>query len=356
MTKIFADKWYLPANLYKVEQRTGLKYRRGHFSDSERLLAMKFTTKYCKDQNMTLEEFKKIFFDDMGTNNSTNNSKRLNNFFVDCSQHFGGRPVVAVYQFLKRLYHPGNHRGAWNTEDDEALLREYQKYGPKWALIGKELNRLGTNCRDRYNLKWKHVGSTLNGAWTPEEDEKLKKGIEESLKGSGTISWIWVAEEKVKSRTPLQCLSRFKIIKNRNSTPELGNPKPKPKLKKEKEIWNGWTDDFDQLLIHELELLVIELSSEDSIDWKSLIIKSLPPGKLFNYEFLFRRWNYLKGLANSVNDDNNGDNNNNNNGDNNNNNSSNDNNFRVQIEKVKNYLINNSKSAAYIFSEDEEEL
>ena len=319
LTRTFADKWYLPANLYRVEAQTGLKYRRGQFSPAEQILAERVTTKYCQDNNMTLETFKTVFFDEM----SHSNTKRLSDFFVSASQYFGGRPVVAVYDFLKRKYHPGNYRGFWNSEDDQILLREFQKHGPKWTLIGKELNRQPTNCRDRYNLRWKHVDRVIYGPWSPADDKKLLDAIDASLKNSGTISWIWVSEEGVGNRTPLQCLVRWKHFK------ELGD-RPERKLKT---TWNGWKADEDYFLIHSLET-ESGVNSDDLVDWKSLKIKRIPKIR-HNPELFFRRWNHLKSRAEIgkvENED-----------------------FKGQLEKVKKYLIGLSKSPAYIFSEAEEE-
>lgn len=320
LTRTFADKWILPANLYKIETNTGLKYRRGRFSDAERLLAMKLTTKFCQEQNMSLERFKTVFFDDMGTENGHQN--RLSNFFVDVSQHFGGRPVVAVYDFLKRLYHPGNHRGPWTPEEDEILLREYQKHGPKWALIGKELNRLGINCRDRYNIRWKHVGTVVNGPWTLEEDAKLTSAVKESLEASGVISWLWISEERIKTRTPLQCLNRWKSLKTKPVI-ETTN------VKKVQMTWGGWKEDDDYLLIH--AILISGAISDESIQWKTLQVAGIPRPR-HNPEIFFRRWNHLKTRAEITNEMD----------------------LKEAVEKVKRYLIRLSKSPAYIFSEDED--
>lgn len=341
LTRTFADKWYLPANLYKIEANIGLKYKRGRFSDSEKLLAMKLTTKFCQEQNMTLERFKTIFFDDMGTENGHQN--RLSNFFVDASQHFGGRPVVAVYDFLKRLYHPGNHRGPWTPEEDQILLREFQKHGPKWALIGKELNRLGINCRDRYNIKWKHEGRVVKGPWIKEEDEKLMSAIKDSIEASGTISWLWISEERVKTRTPLRCLLRWKLMKCKeardlnpiNSSNVIkniptANANKTTAPKKSKETWGGWKEDEDYLLIH--SILTTGANTDESIQWKSLNVPGVPTPR-HNPELFFRRWNHLKikaGIGNEAG------------------------NLKECVENVKKYLIGLSKSPAYIFSEDEE--
>ena len=330
LARTFADKWYLPAVLQRIEQQTGLSYRRGKFSEEEKDLARRLTLKFCHDQNMSLDSFKRVFFDEMGSREgiATSNSGRLSNFFVDAAQHFGGRPVVAIYELLKRMYHPGNHRGPWTQEEDEILLQEYRKHGPKWTLIGKELNRLGTNCRDRYNLRWKNADQNITGPWSSVEEQKLAEAISDSLRNTGVISWIWVSEERVRTRTPLQCLTHYKSksFHDPNSIKIAKNPLLKTPT------WNGWKEDEDFLLIHALALT--GFTSETLVNWRSLKVEGIPDIR-HNHELFFRRWNFLKSKAALSQ-------------------GQEPLTLKEQVEKVKRYLIGKSKSAAYIFSEDDE--
>ena len=330
LSRTFADKWYLPAVLQRIEQQTGLSYRRGKFSEEEKDLARRLTLKFCHDQNMSLDSFKRVFFDEMGSREgvATSNSGRLSNFFVDAAQHFGGRPVVAIYELLKRMYHPGNHRGPWTQEEDEILLQEYRKHGPKWTLIGKELNRLGTNCRDRYNLRWKNADQIITGPWSSVEEQKLAEAISDSLRNTGVISWIWVSEERVRTRTPLQCLTHYKSksFHDPNSIKIAKNPLLKTPT------WNGWKEDEDFLLIHALALT--GFTSEALVNWRSLKVEGVPAIR-HNHEIFFRRWNFLKSKATLSQ-------------------GQEPLTLKEQVEKVKRYLIGKSKSAAYIFSEDDE--
>lgn len=326
LVKTFADKWYLPANLHRIEIQTGLKYRRGRFSEDEKELAKRLTLKFCHDQGMTLDQFKRVFFDEMGSReNHSCSSKRLSTFFVDVSQHFGGRPVGSVYESLKRIYHPGNHRGPWTPEEDEILLQEFEKHGPKWTVIGKELNRLGINCRDRYNLRWKNSDKIKNGTWSKEEESKLSNGVTESLSNSGAISWIWVSEERVKTRTPLQCLAKYKTLAARGTA---------SRVKKVKSItnWKGWKSDEDFMLIH--AILETGLNSESMINWRFLKIEAIPACRN-DHEMFFKRWNLLKNKAGIKVDDSIS--------------------LKNQVETIKKYLSGILKSAPYIFSEDDEE-
>lgn len=337
LVNTFADKWYLPATLYQMEASTGLKYRRGRFSEDEKDLAKRLTLKFCQDQHMNLDEFQRVFFDEMGSRdgeNATANSRRLSTFFIDVAQHFGGRPVVSVYECLKRLFHPGNHRGPWTPEEDETLLLEYQKHGPKWTLIGKELNRLGVNCRDRFNLKWKNSDQTMStGFWSSVESKKLADGIADSLRESGVISWIWISEERVKTRTPLQCLSHYKskAYIHRDTLPA-----PRPAVIN----WNGWKDDEDYLLI--FAILNSGSTAETQINWRTLKVEGIPLPR-HNHELFFRRWNFLKSKAGISGDEETPA-------------GTSVVTLKEQVDRIKRYLVGKSKSAAYIFSEDEEDI
>lgn len=344
LVRVFASKWMGFPKLKELERETGLQYRKGRFSLEEQALAEKFTNKFCKDQNMTLDKFKSIFFDQMGA--ASPPGQRLSDFFVSITAHFGGRPVVALYDFLKRKYHPGNHRGAWTDEDDQALIEEFRKHGPKWTTIGKELNRHPLNVRDRYNLKFKHMHKH-SGPWTREEDECLVDAMKESQERSGTIAWLWISEERVKTRTPLQCLSHWIQTRGPLKTQNMPKPQPqqpqsqqqkvtKPKTTTIKLSWNGWKEDEDYLLIYAiLTETGSDAVSDELIDWRSLKIPEIPSNR-HNPDLFFRRWNHLKAQAKIADLP--------------------DLCLKDQVNSIKKYLVNLSKSPAYIFSEDEEEI
>ncbi|KAK9764638.1 hypothetical protein K7432_007695 [Basidiobolus ranarum] len=97
-------------------------------------------------------------------------------------------------------------RCAWTPEEDNLLRLAVQLYGDKtekWAKIAACVpGRTNKNCRKR----WFHSldPSLRKGAWTPEEDELLRQGVER-YQGQ----WSKIAEA-IPGRTDDQCAKRWR--------------------------------------------------------------------------------------------------------------------------------------------------
>ncbi|KAG9322422.1 hypothetical protein KVV02_003748 [Mortierella alpina] len=97
-------------------------------------------------------------------------------------------------------------RIVWTPEEDEYLRAAVQLYGDKtekWAKIAACVpGRTNKNCRKR----WFHSldPSLKKGAWTEEEDELLRTGVEK-FKGQ----WSKIAE-RIQGRTDDQCAKRWR--------------------------------------------------------------------------------------------------------------------------------------------------
>jgi hypothetical protein len=82
-----------------------------------------------------------------------------------------------IFDFVKRWLHslsPTIRKTAWTTDEDKQLLDLYNRHGPKWSTIAREIpGRTDDACSKRYrealdpNLK--------KGEWSAEEDEELMK-------------------------------------------------------------------------------------------------------------------------------------------------------------------------------------
>jgi hypothetical protein len=48
----------------------------------------------------------------------------LADFFVEITKKLNnGRPVLSVYNHIRRIYHPGNYSGKWSESEDNTLKR-----------------------------------------------------------------------------------------------------------------------------------------------------------------------------------------------------------------------------------------
>ena len=60
------------------------------------------------------------------------------------------RSPESCYKFILRQFHILNHQGPWTQEEVEKLLALVDKFGRKWKLIAKEMNRTSDNVYDKY--------------------------------------------------------------------------------------------------------------------------------------------------------------------------------------------------------------
>ncbi|KIL64054.1 hypothetical protein M378DRAFT_106698 [Amanita muscaria Koide BX008] len=121
-------------------------------------------------------------------------------------------------------------RRAWTAKEDQLLRDAVEREDPnnpnpsKWHAIAKHVpNRTNKDCRKRWFAKM--ASDVVKGAWSPEEDERLVKGIE--LFGT---RWSQVASI-VQTRNSDQCAKRWTDTLN-------------PSIDR-----TMWTPDADELLL-----------------------------------------------------------------------------------------------------------
>ncbi|KAF9001494.1 Homeodomain-like protein [Cyathus striatus] len=125
-------------------------------------------------------------------------------------------------------------RRSWTAKEDDLLRAAVQREDPnnpnpsKWHAIAKHVpNRTNKDCRKRWFAKM--ASDVVKGGWSPDEDEKLVKGIERF----GT-RWSLVASV-VQSRNSDQCAKRWTDTLN-------------PAIDR-----TTWTPDSDELLLQAVQ-------------------------------------------------------------------------------------------------------
>ncbi|KAF8625239.1 hypothetical protein AX17_006905 [Amanita inopinata Kibby_2008] len=103
---------------------------------------------------------------------------------------------------------PCRERRSWTSREDQLLREAVEKEDPenpnpsKWHAIAKHVpNRTNKDCRKRWFAKM--ASDVVKGGWSPEEDERLVRGI----KTYGT-RWSQVASI-VQTRNSDQCAKRW---------------------------------------------------------------------------------------------------------------------------------------------------
>lgn len=111
-----------------------------------------------------------------------------------------------TFQFQKEVTDKSYHKSSsWTPEEDESLrklIEEDTKQTASWSVIGRKLGKTGIQCRQR----WERVlnPNLIKGSWTQEEDKIIMDFVQQN----GTKSWSRLAKI-VEGRTGKQCRERY---------------------------------------------------------------------------------------------------------------------------------------------------
>ncbi|KAG7887116.1 hypothetical protein KL936_004637 [Ogataea polymorpha] len=234
------------------------------FSKEESNAIDLFITEYQNINNMTREEICKRIW---------SNERKKDDFWESLQKVLPERTRASLYKHVRRTYHIFNIRGKWSPEDDERLAQLAAKMEGQWKEIGKEMNRMPEDCRDRWRNYVKCGSNRLRHKWSLEEEDKLRSVIHgmlreqtansESMGVEPVINWTLVSERMGGTRSRIQCRYKWnKLVKR-----EAGNRARSVDLETRnwllarlREIWNR--------------------EGTDSIDWDTLA--SLHPSNVWS--------------------------------------------------------------------------
>ncbi|KAI4869819.1 hypothetical protein F4820DRAFT_443611 [Hypoxylon rubiginosum] len=128
----------------------------------------------------------------------------------------------------RRKFHNFVARGSWTTEQNNELKELWDIYGNKYAVIGRIINRLAEDVRDRVRNYAICGNKRRSDPWTKEEENRLESIITEALEtiraqresadisddedDEDLIDWQRVSELMERTRSRLQCMSKWKIM------------------------------------------------------------------------------------------------------------------------------------------------
>lgn len=162
-------------------------------------------------------------------------------FWKHMAENIPHIPAAKIRLRCRRLFHNFEARGKWTEEQDIELRRLHSLNPGKWKLIGESMNRFAEDCRDR----WRNVlvcGDNLKyDIWTVEEEENLMVIVAECVqllqqgrKVAGRepypdedvmalVHFSTVSEKMGHTRSRLQCLAKWKVLKRRTDSDVEGS-------------------------------------------------------------------------------------------------------------------------------------
>ncbi|KAI1813664.1 hypothetical protein GGS20DRAFT_552345 [Poronia punctata] len=140
-----------------------------------------------------------------------------------------GRSRQKVINQTRRRFHNFVARGTWTPEQQEELKQMYELHGNKYSLIGTLINRHPEDIRDRIRNYLICGNSQRKDHWSQEETEQLVAivhqaieeiqkqralhGIDDPRPVEEDINWQMVSQGMGRTRSRLQCMSKWKTIK-----------------------------------------------------------------------------------------------------------------------------------------------
>ncbi|GJQ09116.1 hypothetical protein GpartN1_g907.t1 [Galdieria partita] len=116
------------------------------------------------------------------------------------AQELGTRTAHQCLLRYERVLRPFLKKGAFREEEDILLMKLFEKYGPQWSKIEKEMSwRSSVQIRKRYCTLEEQAKRNKN-PWTREEEEKLLALFEKYGR-----KWTEIAKE-MGNRTASQCM------------------------------------------------------------------------------------------------------------------------------------------------------
>lgn len=282
----FSDKWYSLPQLKGLEASTGLKFPRGKFTVREATLLHKSLLSYLKGQGMTLEVFQDTL---VHRERRVTRALNMKEMYVHLAMRLGtGRPVLAVYHYVRRKYHPSVHNqvdgSGLKTGDGNHPLLSSRVNREEVDEEGKGDFGLTGEISSYIELMPDLTKRNRRANWTLEEDQQLRTAVLE-------FGSCWEKVGLQLNVTPMACLQRWRHIsptakRNKNDARATAS-------KCEKQIW---TRGKDLEMIQRLYDLNYEF--EEDIYWRQVqqpssgdIENSL---SAFSPEALRSRFNFLK--------------------------------------------------------------
>ena len=187
----------------------------GKFSKGEELEVEDWRKHFCREYDLTLEDFCELMMAARSKLASNWTCKLISkeDFVQEYLNVLEYRDRQSMIRFSERKY-SNVDRSEWTEEDDDDIVRLVHEHGTVWTKIGQKLGRSAEGCRQRWKNKLSLRTSMAKGEWTNAEEQLYERAVEEVRRASvGPASSIftWSAvSAKIKTRTPQQCANHWR--------------------------------------------------------------------------------------------------------------------------------------------------
>ncbi|KXJ90719.1 hypothetical protein Micbo1qcDRAFT_164367 [Microdochium bolleyi] len=194
----------------------------GPFSDFELRNITQAIENWRVENNMTQYDINAFIH---GNPKDVNSSEFWNRVISTCPN----RRRQKVINQCRRKFHNFVARGTWTPEQHDELSKMWELHGNKYTLIGSLINRHPEDVRDRIRNYVVCGDNRRKDAWSQEEEDRLANIVAEAIDAirkmrekqgdngptpdEEMVDWQLVSEKMERTRSRLQCITKWKLIK-----------------------------------------------------------------------------------------------------------------------------------------------
>jgi hypothetical protein len=201
----------------------GSRYAQGPLTADENAILDKIVQEFRQEHDMTQFEINELM-------KQNPREKLPNELWNRLEAACTTRKRQKIINVCRQRFHNFVARGTWTAEQDDELMEQINRYGQKWSVIGKNINRHQKDVRDRWRNFLICRGKIVESHWSPEEESRFLDIVLEALRifgeqrkahpdifGSKTneqlVDWGIISERMGHSRTRLQCQEKWRRLR-----------------------------------------------------------------------------------------------------------------------------------------------
>lgn len=201
----------------------GSRYAQGPLTAEENAILDKIVQEFREEHGMTQYEVNELM--------KQNPREELpNELWNKLEEACTTRKRQKIINVCRQRFHNFVARGTWTAEQDDELMEQINRYGQKWSIIGKNINRHQKDVRDRWRNFLICRGKIVESSWSPEEESRFLDIVLEALRIFGEqrkahpdifghktneqlVDWGIISERMGHSRTRLQCQEKWRRLR-----------------------------------------------------------------------------------------------------------------------------------------------
>ncbi|KAM0250370.1 hypothetical protein ACHAQJ_008647 [Trichoderma viride] len=206
-------------------------YIQGRFTDAEFDGINRAIENFRNEYGLTQVEVNEMIQAPGGTTAGDDHARLWYRLFEACPD----RKRQKVINVARKKFHNFVARGTWTPEQDAELSALIGVNGTAWSKIAAIINRHPEDVRDRYRNYIVCGPNQRRDVWSEEEEARLTEHVREAMEAidelrkdepsslllqkayEELIDWQNISEKMERTRSRLQCITKWKAMQNRIS-------------------------------------------------------------------------------------------------------------------------------------------